>query len=84
MDIPDSPPRAFIDASGYVNMIAISHRPYRSIGKSLSALKRDCSGPIANFLDRQAPNPATFEGRRWLASPYTVDGKNVFALVKHF
>src|SRR5689334_10691877 len=51
LDTPDSPARAFTDASGVVNLIAVHHNNYRSVGSSLDDVKRDCTATVLQDLE---------------------------------
>ena len=87
-DIPDLPARAFRDADGKVQLIA-THLIFqegkptyttgrRMVGDTLDSVKHDCNIIINSDKD---PDPSKFNDREWLASPYTLDGKTIYALV---
>jgi hypothetical protein len=77
-DIPDAPARAFRDSSGQVNLIATHYVNRRFVGPSLNSVKHQC-GVILNSSFQA--DPAAYDDRQWLASPYTPDGRRVYALV---
>jgi hypothetical protein len=77
-DIPDTPARAFRDASGRVQLIASHYINRRMIGSDLNHVARDCRVIMRSDFD---PDPATFADREWIHAPYTPDGKKVYALV---
>jgi hypothetical protein len=77
-DIPDSPARAFRDAAGDVNLIATHFVNRRSVGRSLDRVRHRCAEILRSAYD---PDPARFDDRQWLVSPYTTDGRTVHALV---
>lgn len=77
-DIPDLPARAFRDATGRVHLIA-SHVVTRAeIGSNLNQVRHDCR---AVMRSRRSAKPQLYANLEWIASPYTLDGKTVFALV---
>ena len=77
-DIPDAPARAIRDASGRVRLFA-THWVNRSFtGPDLLSLTPDCR---VAFRGGDDPDPARFDDRLWLASPWTEDGRRVLALV---
>jgi hypothetical protein len=77
-DIPDAAARAFRMLSGQVNLVASYQSTRPMVGMSLNAVKHQCGVVMASTLDRR---PEQFDDREWLASPYTEDGRTVFALV---
>jgi hypothetical protein len=77
-DIPDISARAFRDFRGRVHLIA-SHSVTRSlIGRSLDDVRHRCRKVFGSDHD---PNPANYNDLEWLNAPYTLNGRNVFALV---
>ncbi len=78
LDVPDTPARAFRDASGQVHLNATSYVNRKMVGPDLDRLRHPCEATMASDYD---PDPAKFADREWITSPYTTDGKNVFALV---
>lgn len=77
-DIPDAPARAFRDAEGNVQLIATHNVVRRMIGPSLDAVRRECMIVMRSHHD---PDPANFNDAEWLTSPYTLDGRAIYALV---
>jgi hypothetical protein len=77
-DIPDIPARAFRDAQGRVQLIASHYTNRRMSGPDLDHLLRDCGVVMPSSYN---PDPAMFDDREWIHSPYTLDGTTVFALV---
>ena len=77
---PDLPVRAFRDASGRVQMLLSHYVTFRLLGPTLDRLRVDCRPVMRSAED---PRPARFRDRRWVASPYTVDGRHIWALVHH-
>ncbi len=77
-DIPDMPARAFRDASGQVQLLASHYVTRRAVGPSLGKVEHQCAVALRSGFDAA---PARFDDRLWIASPYTLDGRNVFALV---
>jgi hypothetical protein len=77
-DIPDAPGRAWRDAEGNVHLLA-SHLINRAmVGRDLDHVRHDCH-TIYRGGERDAPE--LYDDRSWIASPYTTDGRTVFALV---
>lgn len=77
-DIPDSPARAWRDWQGRAHLMA-SHDVSRAMtGASLNALHRDCR---VSYQGAQWDEPARHDDRGWIASTYTADGRQVFALI---
>ena len=77
-DIPDLPARAFRDEAGRVNLISSHFVNRRFVGPSLDRVSHPCAVTMASGED---PDPAKFNDREWLAAPYTLDGRTVYALV---
>ena len=78
-DIPDQSARAFRDNTGKINLIAGHFTNYRWLADSLD-------GPFTHpctviMSSTNSPDVATFNSREWIASPWTADGANVYALV---
>jgi hypothetical protein len=77
-DIPDMPARAFRDFHGKVQLLASHYVSRRAIGPQLASVVHQC--PVVLSSGYQA-DPARFDDHDWIASPYTNDGRNVFALI---
>lgn len=77
-DIPDLTPRAFRDADGKVNLISSHFVTRRMVGTTLNNVTLDCR-PVYRSVENTAFND--FRYREWMASPYTLDGRNIFALI---
>jgi hypothetical protein len=77
-DIPDAPARAFRDASGRVQLISSHYVNRRMLGPDLNHLTHDCHVVMRSTFN---PDPAKFDDREWIHSPYTPDGTKVYALV---
>jgi hypothetical protein len=75
---PDLPARAFRDAAGRVQLFISHYETYRMVGPSLNRLRPDCRSVMTSLED---PDPRDFQDRRWIASPFTPDGKRIWALV---
>ena len=78
MNFADLPVRAFRNAEGLVQAILSSDTSYRMIGPELNNLRMDCE-PVMRS-DYMA-DPSLFNDNEWVASPYTEDGRTVYALV---
>ncbi len=77
-DIPDIPTRAFRDASGTINLIASHYTNWRMTGNDFNSLTKDCNAIMSSH---QSSNPADFNNNEWISATYTLDGKNIHALV---
>jgi hypothetical protein len=78
-DLPDLPPQAFRDARGQVTLIAGNpHSNYRAVGNSLNTVRHQCDATYSSHGDTEFDR---FRYHEWIASPYTLDGKTVYALV---
>jgi hypothetical protein len=77
-DIPDAPARAFRDAGGRTQVLASHYATRRSIGFDLNDFHHNCSVLLNSASD---PNPAAYDDKQWIASPYTIDGQTVYSLL---
>ena len=77
-DIPDSPARAFVDADGNVQLIATHYTSRRKIGANLDQVEHQCQKIFTSDKD---PDPRKYNDYEWLVSPYTLDGRNIYALI---
>jgi hypothetical protein len=77
-DVPDAAARAFRDADGRAHLIASHHVTRAAVGPSLDTVRHECRRVMTSGYDS---DPAHFDDREWLTSPYTADGRNVYALV---
>jgi hypothetical protein len=80
VDIPDLPARAFRDADNRTQLISTHYVSRRFLGWDLNGVRHKC-----DVLMRSNANadPAAFDDRQWLSSPFTIDGRTVYALVHH-
>jgi hypothetical protein len=78
INIPDSPARAFRDASNQVQLTLSHYVNYRMIGPSLNSLSVDCS---PTMLSDANADPAAYDDKEWIGAPYTLDGTTVRALI---
>jgi hypothetical protein len=77
-DIPDLPARAFRDYAGRTQMIDTHWVNHRYRGWDLNGVKHSC----ASLLN--APrngDPSAYDDLKWMTSPYTIDGMNIFSLL---
>jgi hypothetical protein len=77
-EVPDLPVRAFRDYRGRVQLLLSHYVNFRMIGRSLTRLHSDCR-PVLRSPEN--PSPERFEDREWLASVYTTNGRDIWALV---
>lgn len=78
MNYPDLPARAFRDFEGRTQLLISHFDNFRMVGTSLEGLAIDCH-PVLLSHERAAPR--RFQDREWIASIFTRDGKDVWALV---
>jgi hypothetical protein len=76
--IPDLPARAFRDASNNVHLILQHWVNHQFVGPTLSSVALNCSVTMASHDNA---DPGMYDDREWIASPYTPDGTNVYALM---
>src|SRR5688500_1405814 len=77
-DIPDQPTRAFRDSTGQVVLISSHHTVRRKTGPTLDSVVHRCSILIGSG---KSSDPSTYDNREWLATTYTPNGTNVYALM---
>jgi hypothetical protein len=77
-DVPDAAARAFRDADGQVHLIASHYVTRGMVGPDLDTVRHECRRLMTSGYDG---DPAHFDDREWLTSPYTLDGRTVHALV---
>jgi hypothetical protein len=80
IDVPDINPRAYRDVEGRVVMFALHFINRALRGPDLDHLKLDCRVVLASRFD---PDPARYDDRSYIAATWTLDGRNVEALVHH-
>jgi hypothetical protein len=78
MNFPDLPVRAIRNADGQVMLFLSSDKNYRMTGSDLNNLTMDCNPVLTSAY---SANPSQFSDYEWIASPYTEDGKTVYALI---
>jgi hypothetical protein len=81
-DITDEAARAFRDDTNKVQLMVTHFVNYRWIANSTldSSYTHPCTKTMSSNNDS---NPATYNSKEWLASPWTPDGKTIYALVHH-
>jgi hypothetical protein len=77
---PDLPARAVRDNTGRVHLFLSHYENYRMSGSGLNDLRSVCRPVLTSPGD---PDPSRYRDRRWIASPFTFDGRHVWALVHH-
>jgi hypothetical protein len=75
---PDLPARAFRDYRNRTQLLLSHYENFRLVGRSLNRLRRDCHAVLRS---REAASPTQFADREWLASPFTTNGRTIWALV---
>jgi len=78
VDMPDVNPRAYRAADGSIVMFALYNQARALRGPDFASLKIDCRVALPSG---ENPDPAVHDGRRFLTSTWTADGKRVAALV---
>ncbi len=79
-DYTDMAPRPVMLQDGNIAMFAGHFDMNVSIGKAFHTLVRDCRSVL---LSQKDPNPFTFRNYEWLTSTYSVDGREIIALVNN-
>ena len=78
-EYPDTPARAFRDDRGRVQLLIAHEETRRFVGPSFDRLRHDCR---VVFGSSRNPDPAAFDDREWLGTPYALGtGRTVVALV---
>ncbi len=78
LDIPDAPARAIRLVDGSVQLYAPHFNNRRLRGRGLLDLRPDCA---IVYRGREDDDPAGFDDRTWIAAPYTLDGKTIYAVL---
>jgi hypothetical protein len=76
--IPDLPTRAFRDASGNVHLLLQHWVTHQFVGPSLNSVALNCAVTMGSSNNA---DPAMYDDRQWIASPYTSDGTHMYALM---
>ncbi len=79
-DMPDVNARAFRDADGHIVMFALYDMNRALRGKDLTHLSLDCHVVLASRFD---PDPAHYDDRNFLTATWTVNGRDIIALIHH-
>ena len=77
-DIPDQPTRAFRDSTGQVVLINSHHTVRRYTGPALDSVVHRCPILIGSG---KSSDPSRYDNREWLATMYTPNGTNVYAII---
>jgi hypothetical protein len=77
-DVPDAPARAVRGADGEVQLYATDSRNRVERGPGLLQLHHRCPVVMAGAGN---DNPAAYDDRAWIASPWTADGRTIWAVV---
>jgi hypothetical protein len=76
--IPDLPTRAFRDASNNVHLLLQHWVNHQFVGPNLNSVALDCRMTLGS---NDNADPSMYDDREWVASPYTLDGTTVYALL---
>ncbi len=79
-DYADLPSRAYRDARGRVHLVTSHFVNRRMSGPSLNRVRHSCHVVMRSGNEA---DPARYNDREWIAAPYTIDGRTVYALVHH-
>lgn len=77
-DIPDTPPRAFVDYEGNVVLFASSYLNQRFEGPNLNQMEKKCEKSLKSEGDGTIRN---YNDVEWLGAFHTEDGRNVYSLI---
>lgn len=77
-DIPDAPARAIRLADGKVQLYATDQVNRLNAGPDLLHLRHDCAVIMKGAA---SDDPAAYDDRAWIASPWTPDGRTIWAIV---
>lgn len=77
-DIPDAPARAVRLADGTVELYVSDQVNRINVGPDLRRLRHEC-GVV--FQGAHDADPAAFNDRAWIATPWTEDGRTVWAVI---
>lgn len=77
-DIPDTPARAVRIESGGVQLYATNRDNRLDTGPDLLHLEHRC--PVV-FRGGGKDDPAAYDDRAWIASPWTTDGRTIWAVI---
>lgn len=77
-DVPDTGARAWRDTEGHTHLLASDTANRAMVGDDLDHVKQDCR---IVFKGGEKDDPSQFDDRSWLAGTYTLDGRDVVALV---
>lgn len=75
---PDLPVRAFRDFAGKIRVLLSHYENFQMEGPTLGRLHRDCRMSMRSLED---PDPSHYQDRRWIAAPFTSNGRDIWALV---
>ena len=79
-DIPDEAARAFRDNTGKINLMDTHFWNYRFT--ATTARPAPYTHPCTRTMSStNSADPATYNSKEWLASPWTADGQTVYALI---
>ena len=78
INIPDSPARAFRDYNNQVELTLSHYVNRRMTGPDLNNLTVNCTPTMTSD---QNPDPSAFDDYEWIHSPFTLDGRKVYAIV---
>ncbi|MCB1543261.1 MAG: hypothetical protein KDJ30_02900 [Rhodoblastus sp.] len=78
VDMPDVNPRAYRAADGSIVMFALHFQARPLRGPDFAHLKIDCHVALHST---ESADPANYDGRRYVTSTWTADGKRVAALI---
>lgn len=77
-DIPDGRAEAFRDQNNLVHLFSTHWVARAMVGPNLNQVRHSCT---VVFRSQKDPNPADFQNYSWLSGFFTMDGRNVAAVV---
>jgi hypothetical protein len=78
--LPDLPATAWREADGTVNVSIVHFENYRMRGPDLEHLASDPTPTFSSTLQASDVVESSYNYHHWIAAPYTLDGRTVFAL----
>jgi hypothetical protein len=78
LNIPDFPVRAYRDAADRVHLTIPHTVNHQLVGPTLGSVNLNCGVTLPSHKNA---DPAAYDDAEWVASPYTLDGNTVYALV---
>lgn len=78
LDVPDTPPNAFVDSKGLVHLFSADTTTRGSLGTSLFNTKRNCTVVLNST---SSPDPSMYATNEFIDATYAFDNGTVYALL---